>query len=400
VATIASTRVVEANQPGKRIVAVLHLAEVGGPARTLAPRLERLGRTASVETVLPNRGPLGNSLQKIGAVTTIPYDALVLPRGPRSALAAAGRFAQEVGRFWRHFRRSRPDLVIVSTVTLPAAVVAARLRRTPIVVDVGELWSSNGSRRGASGRRALLRLTARLADALVCCSPAVARQFPDEVKSKVEVIYPGISRSCSRGDGRRFRAAHGIPADAFCVLVVGNITPGRGQDVLVRAMPRILEELPRGHCIVVGAPHSRQSDLAYNEEVRAAASRLGVQEFVTFCGALDRMADAYAAADVVVNPATFVEEAFGRVAFEALVAGRPVVASRSGAIPDLLTDGHDALLVERGSPTGLADAVIRLGREPELRARLVAAGRDRTLRDFSCSQSVERFEQVARRLTA
>jgi glycosyltransferase involved in cell wall biosynthesis len=82
----------------------------------------------------------------------------------------------------------------------------------------------------------------------------------------------------------------------------------------------------------------------------------------------------------------------------ALLAGRPVVASRIGAIPEILRDGRDALLVEPDDPGAIAAAVIRLWEDDELRSRLVASGRTRVLAEFDEDESVELFEQVVARV--
>ena len=166
------------------------------------------------------------------------------------------------------------------------------------------------------------------------------------------------------------------------VLAVGSLTEGRGQDMLVRALPRIRAAVPGARCAIVGVPHPRPVDEAYAERLRRLPGELGIESDVRFCGALETMDDAYAGADVVVNPAAFAREAFGRVAFEALAAGRPVVSTTDGAIGELLRDGADALLVEPGSPEAIADAVVRLASDPELAEALVREGGRRALGEF------------------
>jgi glycosyltransferase involved in cell wall biosynthesis len=120
---------------------------------------------------------------------------------------------------------------------------------------------------------------------------------------------------------------------------------------------------------------------------------LGLEREVVFSGFVERIADVYAAADVVINPARF-NEPFGRVALEALVAGRPVVASAVGAIPEILRDELDALLVPRDDSVAMAEAVIRLVEDRELRERLVAEGGRRAQTEFREEVGVEAFGDV------
>jgi glycosyltransferase involved in cell wall biosynthesis len=112
-----------------------------------------------------------------------------------------------------------------------------------------------------------------------------------------------------------------------------------------------------------------------------------------FAEPTDAMADLYAAADVVVNPAR-VSEAFGRVGAEALVAGRPVVASRVGAIPEVIRDGVDGLLVEPGDPGALTAAVTELMEDPARAAQLVESGRRRVLERFGYEQDLAAWRSV------
>ena len=176
------------------------------------------------------------------------------------------------------------------------------------------------------------------------------------------------------------------------VAVIGNLTEGRGQDTAVRALAVLRERFPDAQLAIVGL-HPRSLDEAFGAAVRALVRELGLERSVTFTGFVERVADVYAAADVVADPARF-NEAFGRVAFEAFMAGRPVVASAVGAIPEVLRDGRDALLVPPDDPGALAEAVSRLVDNPALRDRLVAEGRRRMESEFGEEAGIEAFESV------
>jgi glycosyltransferase involved in cell wall biosynthesis len=147
--------------------------------------------------------------------------------------------------------------------------------------------------------------------------------------------------------------------------------------------------------VIVGVPHQRAADLEFASELRSLAESLAVADAVVFAGAVEAaaMADVYAAADVVVNPARCAES-FGRVAPEALVAGRPVVASRVGGIPEAIRHDVDGLLVSADDPTALAGATIRLLEDPHLCARLVARGRERVLEKFSSERALDSWRRV------
>lgn len=327
------------------------------------------------------------------------FDALTYPGSVRALGPYAARFAADVLSLSRLMREVRPDLLVVVTAAVPAALVAGRLHRVPAVVFVGEILARGvATSRGRSlAAAATLRLTAALADAVVCCSETVARQFTPMRTRLLRTIYPGVDRAYCDGDGSRFRMLHGLTDADPCVAVIGNVTPGRGQDVAIRALPGLREKLPGIRCVIAGVPHPRPGDLAYRRELTTLARELGVEDAVAFVGLVDPIADLYAAADIVLNPARF-NEAFGRVAVEALSAGCPVVAARIGATPEIVRDGREALLFAPEDHEALAEAVLRLWRDRGLREALVRRGRQRVAAKFDEASSVQAFGDVVERV--
>jgi glycosyltransferase involved in cell wall biosynthesis len=383
-----------------RTLAFMHLAEAHGPPQHVRPWLAALAERGSLEVVLPGPGPAVDLYAPLGQTKVIPYAPLTFPRTALEAGRLGARLVRDVRTFRRHLRRARPDVVVIATAVLPAALIAARLERIPSVVYVGEILDRTFGRNAArvAGGAVVRELTQRLAGALVCCSQTAASQFERNGGASVVTVYPGVNGRVPAGDGSRFRAA--ANGDGPCLAVVGNITPGRGQDLVIRALPELQRELGGVHCLIAGVPLQRPIDIAFRPRLERLATELGVDDLVTFTGFVDPIADVYAAADIVVNPVR-VEEAFGRVALEALVAGRPVVAARIGAIPELLTHERDALLVDPDDPGAIALAVRRLWQDERLRRRLVERGRERVLADFREESGVQRFvgvvEDVLRR---
>jgi glycosyltransferase involved in cell wall biosynthesis len=228
----------------------------------------------------------------------------------------------------------------------------------------------------------------------VSCSHLVAAQFPARAGQAVEVAPPPIVPTAyAGGDREQGRRRLGIGPEGHCIAVVGALSRGRGQDVAIRALPAIRRRLPDARLLIVGAPHPLAVDVAYANELRDLTAQLGVTGAVVFAGYTDAMADVYAAADVVVNPARL-EEAFGRVAAEALAAGVPVVSARVGAVEATLRDRVDALLIPPDDPAALAEAVVRLREEPSAAAALVAHGRERVVTTFTVERAMRTWARV------
>jgi len=143
---------------------------------------------------------------------------------------------------------------------------------------------------------------------------------------------------------------------------------------LLRALPRILREVPRARLVVVGSGPMSGYYRSHLPE--------GVEDRVVFTGRVsgDVLTRHYAEADVFCSPAMG-GESFGIVLIEAMAAGAAVVASDIAGYRDVVRDGATGLLVRRGDPDSIAAAIVRLAHDSELRRRLVeSAGNFRRLR--------------------
>jgi glycosyltransferase involved in cell wall biosynthesis len=376
---------------------IFHLAEVTGPALTLLPRARRLAEQGNLEVLFPGEGAALPLYAPFAEVVTARYRALTLPRSPLAALLWLGRFARETVRFRRLFRARRPGAVVVVTTVLPFALLAARLARLPVVVYAAEVYDPpEAGRLKRMLGRALCRITGRSA-AVVADSSRVASQFP--YARRLTIITPSASDELARGDAKRFRGKRELAGADPLIVSAGNLTFGRGQDVLIHALALVRQKLPNARCVIAGAPHPRAQDRAFADSLPRLVEELGLDDAVVFAGFVEQVADLYAAADIVVNPARF-PEPFGRVALEALVAGRPFIGSRVGAIPDVIRDGVDGLLVEPGDPDELAEAIIRLGQDDELRKKLVAQGQNHVKETFDETRATAAFAEFVNETVA
>ena len=381
--------------PPRSVVAALHLADPGGPSRSLQPVLERLAVDGDVVIAVPRLGRAADELSHVGRAVALGHGPLIFPRRPRDLAALPARLRTDARRFRALLRRERAELAIVATTTLPALTLAAWLEGVPTVVYAAELYRQGtvgDALRSAIGT-ADVRLNERLATVMVACSHAVATQLrhPD----RAVVVYPAIDPAVADGDGDAFRRRHALPAGGPVLATLGNLARGRGQDVAVRALAALRGRHPGARLVIAGLPHPRAADLAYAEELRALARELGVGDAVHLVG-FERPADVFAVADVVVNPARFAET-FGIVAAEALVAGRPVVSTDVGAVSEVLEDGRHALLVGSDRPEAMAASCARLLGDPSLAGRLVDAGRRHVLATYNAERQLPRFEEAIER---
>ena len=162
----------------------------------------------------------------------------------------------------------------------------------------------------------------------------------------------------------------GLDAGDEVALFFGYIREYKGLDVLLDAWPAVAKARPGARLVVAGDPV--RLDAARRDALIAAATRVGAVHrfgYVPF----SEVAGYIAAADVLVLPYRHVSQS--GVLYLALAHGLPVVATRVGALPEVLRDGESGLLVPPESPRALAEALVRLFGDGDLRRRLTAGGR-------------------------
>ena len=203
-------------------------------------------------------------------------------------------------------------------------------------------------------------------------------------RDRVHVVPNGIDTDFFRpGDTAEARAIAGLPPDVPLALFAGRLDRGKGAQFAIEALAR-LRSFPDAHLALAGDGQKRA-------ELERLAQRLGIADRVLFMGLTspENVAVLMRASDVVVYP-SLLGESFGLVVAQAMASGRPVVASRRGAIPEVLgRDGKAGILVPAGRSGPLAGALGRLFASTDLRARMGLHGRTVALRKMTIDQMVE-----------
>lgn len=164
----------------------------------------------------------------------------------------------------------------------------------------------------------------------------------------------------------------------------------KGQEDLILAMPRILEEFPSARLLLIGkgwGPMGGEAEAELREMVRAE----GLEDEVIFTGYRPDIASVYLDLDVSVQ-ASLNENLGGTV--ESLLMARPTVATRVGGMVDSVVDGETGLLAEPSDPESLADAILQMLRNPERARALGAAGRERMLAGFTLTTTARGLAEL------
>lgn len=206
-------------------------------------------------------------------------------------------------------------------------------------------------------------------------------------------LTPGVDVETFRPDveGTAVRVRHGL-AGRPVIVCVSRLVPRKGQDTLIRALPQVRREVPDAALLLVGQGR-------YRGQLHELAVRHGVADAVVLTGGVPHqtLPEHYAAGDVFAMPCRTRRggldvEGLGIVFLEASASGLPVIAGDSGGAPDAVLDGRTGYVVDGRDIDAVAGRIVRLLRDPALRADLGAAGRRWVERDW-------RWDVVAGELT-
>jgi glycosyltransferase involved in cell wall biosynthesis len=228
----------------------------------------------------------------------------------------------------------------------------------------------------------------RRASRIIAISNATKRELVrvyDLDPDRIVTIYPGCDerfrRPCTRGDLARVRAKYGLPASS--VLYVGGFAVHKNVGTLVRAFARIADQVPHGLVIVGGAFHTNSVG-GLEHEVAA----LGLSDRVWLLGPVPQedLPALYHLADLCVLAS--LNEGFGLVLLEAMACGTPVLAARSGGVPEVVGDAG-WLVDDPMDVKGFASAMANVLTEPRLLAEMGVRGQERSRR-FGWEQTAAR----------
>jgi glycosyltransferase involved in cell wall biosynthesis len=310
-------------------------------------------------------------------------------------LQADSRYDVRVlGGVTRLLKKEQPDVLHTH---LPRADFAGAIGRVllpsvPWVCSVHDIYSESWS---GKWTLSLFNRIWRRAEALIATSHAVQswlvqeRHMPAE---KVTVIYYGIEPQRFGQPHPHWRSPASLDGQAV-VGAIGRLEPRKGHETLIRAMPEILQRVPKVSLLIAG-----HDPWGYSHTLRSVMADLKLDSEVRLVGFQDDVPSFLQALDVFALASR--SEGFGQVVIEAMAAGKPVVASRIAALTEIVVDGETGLLVEPENPKAFAEAIAWLLTHFEEARRMGRRGREHILRHFSAermsAQTMSLYSKVIR----
>ncbi len=366
-----------------------------------APAVLDLYRAQNIETIYwPGIKPFEH--------TTLGWFQLYNPLALKRLLEQLWYFSPSARATQRLVESVRPDLVHLNSLVLAPSAMGVKRTGVPLIWHVREPVHP-----GHFGlRRAFLRYKfLKWADEGIFISDFDRQQLTRGSKGIVVHNFVDFARFDRTLSGEPARAELGLSLDAKVILFLGGRSPVKGIFPLLEAMPTIRAAVPEVHLLVAGgAYHSsrrmvsriarRVLPLLGTGTIAQRVDQLIARHDLANCvHLLEWRADIPAlltASDVLVFPST--EPHFARPVIEAGAMAKPVVASRIGGVEELVEDGATGLLVPPKDPAALADAVIRLLRDPVLARQMGEAGYAQAQARFSQAANVQATVAVYERL--
>jgi glycosyltransferase involved in cell wall biosynthesis len=354
----------------------------GGEQSMLAVLPHFVGSDLEFVGLVPASGPLAPALGALG-IPLLSFD----PRDTNGDRRQPPHLLEELHAT---AARVRPDLIHGNSLSMGRLTSALGTQiGVPSSAHLRDILGlSQGAVRQLNANRAL-----------VAVSQAVRNYHVNQGvdAARMHVVYNGIDteRFAHLNSATSVRDELGLPADAFLVATIGQICLRKGQDVFANAAILAAPKIPDAHFLVIGERYSEKTEsVLYEEAISFEVGVAGISSRFHRLGYRSDVERLLTEIDLVVHCAR--QEPFGRVLLEAAAAERPIIATKVGGTAEMLVDGESAILIPPDKPEILADAIVRLYRDPMLRRRLATAAKERVTARFSIEQSARLLGEIWR----
>lgn len=297
-------------------------------------------------------------------------------------------------KIYRVLRKEKFDIVHIHTSKAGLlGRLAAKLARTPIIIHTphGHVFFGYFGSFKTKMFILLEKLASCLTDKIVALTNGEKEDYlayKVARKEKLAVISSGVDlnryKEPSSEEKKNFKKELGVLENSLVVGTVGRLVPVKGPESLIEASKIIVSKYPDTYFLFVGDGPLRQS-------LEMKAIQIGVKKNIIFLGWRDDVSKIISIFDIFVLPS--LNEGMGRVLVEAMALQKPIVASRVGGIPDLVSHGKNGFLVPPKNPMKLAKYIMILLEDQGKRETMGLAGQE-TISNFSKEKMIEDTEKL------
>lgn len=356
----------------KKILVLSHTSElVGGAERSIIEVFDILHKKYGIEPEFILREPLGtmvNALKKRGwKYYSLPYgfwSESKMPTNPEEKYKRSLMNAKAVIEVEGIIKHSNPDAVLTNSVVCPWAAVAANFLNVPHIWFVREYGDLDHGRVFELGREATFQDVGNSSELVIANSTSLASHVAQFVPvSKITTLYhPFNINKLLRAADADYTNPFKLPKSLKTVIIAGSITATKGHLEAVEAIGKLNTDDYSAELAIVG----HKGSVEYMNAIAKIISKYDIADKVHFLGQVknDQVLALIKSADVGITGSK--KEAFGRLTFEYIALGKPVVGTNSGATPEMVHDGNNGYLYKYKDETSLYKALLRYAKKPNL----------------------------------
>jgi glycosyltransferase involved in cell wall biosynthesis len=386
-AAVESTR---AAGPRRRVLSVIPGPTFGGAANQVVKLREPLAAHGfDVIAAVPSGvGNVAPRLEGCGVPTVrLPMRRLRATSNPFTHARLLADIPLQIARLRRVIRDLDIDIVQNHGDLNPYAAVAGRLERRAVV------WQLLDSRTPASLRPVTSVMIRRVADVVLVVGEALSDAYPriTQAGRRKVITPPPVDTSRIHPDvlsQQSARAELGVSPEAVLIGTIGNRNPQKAQDALVRAVAAIRRRVPSVDLRILGGASPDHPD--YEADLQRVVRQAGLSP-TTVVDPSARATELVHAFDIMAMTSAPYSEGMPTVLLEAMAAGVPCVSTDVGSVCEVIEHGRTGLVVSPNSDVAMADALLQLVEQPDLRRRMGAAGRSVAVCRFDVEACAERY---------
>lgn len=351
-----------------------------GAPRHLLSLIDHLDKKEFSASVILPQGPLADELNKRK------INIFLVPMNSRSDIASVNAVRRLLVKYdpdILHVHGQRAGLIgRFAARNLPIKIVYTEHTRTP------QFRLTNSTLDWAHIRA--MQMLDKITNVNIAVSNAVADfliQSKITQPHKIRVIHNGISLTPSPhidGSALDLINQHGLKKQDIIIGTVGSLNIQKDTATLIKAMPRVMAKIPKAKLVIVGSGPLKH-------KLQKLTQKLGINQNIIFTGAMKEVSGILQIFTAFVLPSR--SEAFGICILEAMKAKVPIIATRVGGIPEIITNNRNGILVEAGDSKILASSIVRLINDRKLQQKFIKAGEE-TVRNFSINKMVRAIAKV------
>lgn len=304
-------------------------------------------------------------------------------------------------------KKEKAEVLLAGNLYLPALTCywLKKINKLPYYIftygtETNELWQA------PLAKQKMARKILAEAEGIITISDYLKAKLVerDVPAKKITKIYPGVDFAFFKPqeqDKARLKIESLINQkddlhldNANLLLSVGRLVKRKGHDMVIRALPAILQNYPKTYYLIVGnGPH--------RSKLQKLASEVGVEKYVRFLTDIKHqdLPSFYNASDIFLMPSRTIKskrdvEGFGIVYLEASACAKPVIAGQGGGVAEAVVDQETGLLIDPEKPAAVSQAILKLLNNNSLSLKLGQNGRERVTRNFDWDKLVKKLESL------